>query len=99
MWLEQQPWPGNVRELANVIERAVIVAEGDSIRSDDLGAATHADPVIEAHGERERIAAALDAANGNNAAAAAALGISYRTLLRRLDEFGLRGLRWRGGPG
>ncbi|RMG40550.1 MAG: AAA family ATPase [Planctomycetota bacterium] len=34
--LEAYPWPGNVRELENVIERAVVLAEGDRITLDDL---------------------------------------------------------------
>jgi DNA-binding NtrC family response regulator len=35
-WLLRHPWPGNVRELENVIQRAVAVAEGDSIGMSDL---------------------------------------------------------------
>lgn len=34
--LEQHPWPGNVRELRNVIERAVVLCEGDAVRVRDL---------------------------------------------------------------
>jgi two-component system nitrogen regulation response regulator GlnG len=34
--LEKYPWPGNVRELENAIERAAVVARGDTIRVDDL---------------------------------------------------------------
>ncbi len=34
--LEKYPWPGNVRELENAIERAAVVARGDTIRGDDL---------------------------------------------------------------
>jgi two-component system, NtrC family, response regulator AtoC len=34
--LRDHPWPGNIRELRNVIERAVLLAGGDSIRLDDL---------------------------------------------------------------
>ena len=35
--LSNHPWPGNIRELANTIERAVLMAEGDRIRTGDLG--------------------------------------------------------------
>jgi DNA-binding NtrC family response regulator len=35
--LSNHPWPGNIRELANTIERAVLMAEGERIRTGDLG--------------------------------------------------------------
>ncbi|MFZ5863999.1 MAG: sigma-54-dependent transcriptional regulator [Nitrospirota bacterium] len=35
--LERYPWPGNIRELENTIERAVLMAEGDTLRVRDLG--------------------------------------------------------------
>jgi DNA-binding NtrC family response regulator len=34
--LRRYPWPGNVRELRNVIERAAVIAQGDTITTDDL---------------------------------------------------------------
>jgi DNA-binding NtrC family response regulator len=36
--LEQYPWPGNVRELQNVMERAVVLAEGETVSPGDLPA-------------------------------------------------------------
>src|SRR5262245_7999810 len=35
-WLEQQAWPGNVRELENTVERAVVLAAGDTLGVDDV---------------------------------------------------------------
>jgi Nif-specific regulatory protein len=40
--LERYPWPGNIRELENTIERAVLMAEGDTLRVHDLGLPSHA---------------------------------------------------------
>lgn len=86
--LAAQPWPGNVRELANVLERAVILAEGPR-----LGAAELAPLLapLAAGGERERIREALEVSGGDRHRAAEILGISYRTLLRRIRRHDLGG--------
>ena len=34
--LQRYPWPGNVRELRNAVERAMLLAEGDTLTADDL---------------------------------------------------------------
>ncbi|HEX4960130.1 MAG TPA: sigma-54 dependent transcriptional regulator [Thermoanaerobaculia bacterium] len=87
--LAAQPWPGNVRELANVLERAVILAEGPALRAADL------QPLLRpltAPGERERLKEALVAADGDKRQAAEALGMSYRALLRKVKELDLEGV-------
>ena len=38
--LQRYPWPGNVRELRNAIERAMLLAEGDTLTAGDFGGAT-----------------------------------------------------------
>jgi len=86
--LAAQPWPGNVRELANVLERAVILAEGPRLTAAEL------EPLLgplEGIGERERIRRALDEAGGDRRRAATILGTSYRTLLRRIRQHDLGG--------
>lgn len=95
------PWPGNIRELKSVIESAVMVSDGDYItisdlpmnlqqyatgRRDEIG--TKAIRNIE-EGERSVIEEALRQTNGNKAKAAEALGISTRTLYRKLEKFAL----------
>jgi DNA-binding NtrC family response regulator len=84
-------FPGNVRELRNLIERAIIVSSTEWLRPEDLGpfAARSADsprPAPAAPIEDRVLAEALTAAGGNKARAAAALGISRFTLLRRLKQ-------------
>ncbi len=96
--LERHPWPGNVRELANVIERAIVAATGNLILREHLpplfrqaGGETHAAPApltLEA-AERDQILKALDAAGGKRIAAARMLGLSRRTLYRKLDRHGI----------
>ena len=87
--LAAQPWPGNVRELANVLERAVILAEGPSLGAADLRPLLRS---LAAPGERERLKEALVAADGDKRRAAEVLGLSYRTLLRKLKEHDLEGV-------
>jgi transcriptional regulator with PAS, ATPase and Fis domain len=95
------PWPGNIRELKSVIESAVMVSDGDYIALSDLPmnlqqyATRHSDQIatkairnIE-EGEKNLIEEALRQTNGNKAKAAEALGISTRTLYRKIEKFAL----------
>jgi PAS domain S-box-containing protein len=84
-------WPGNIRELRNAIEFATIRVRGNVLKTEDLppeliayragGGAARAIAVTD---ERERILAALQAANGRRGAAAKLLGVSRATFYRRL---------------
>jgi DNA-binding NtrC family response regulator len=47
-FIENHPWPGNVRELENLIERAVILAEGDTLTGRDLAEVAPALPMVRA---------------------------------------------------
>ena len=85
--LAAQPWPGNVRELANVLERALILGEGRAIRAADLRPLAGTE-----ESGRERVRQALIAAGGDRRRAAALLGISARTLQRRVKELDLGGV-------
>ena len=95
-------WPGNARELGNVLQRAVVLRDGDRISADDLhitGAPqlriveqvlAPADPIrlrdVAHHSKLEAVRAALRETDGHRAAAARKLGISERTLRYRLAE-------------
>jgi len=86
-------WPGNVRELKNVLERAVVVRGGESIRAADLGlvasSSSAASPLDRTHREREALLAALRRTGGRREEAARLLGISVRTLYYRLKQWGI----------
>ena len=86
--LHRHDWPGNVRELRNVIERALALSEGRRIEPQHLLLDQNrgALPAVD---EPERVARALEAAGGNQSRAAEILGVSRRTLINRLDEYGL----------
>jgi two-component system, NtrC family, response regulator AtoC len=86
-------WPGNVRELRNVVERAVVFCKGIVIGPEHLALRPPPPPSgvrlseVVSDFERDRVLAALARCAGNQTQAAATLGISRRTLLRRLDEY------------
>ena len=89
-------WPGNVRELEHVIERAVLMCDGDRVTSTDLslrarsaGTAVFEDMTLE-EVEKHLIQRALARA-ANVSDAARALGLSRSALYRRLQHFGLQG--------
>ncbi len=88
-------WPGNVRELAHAVERAVLLAEGETVRPGDLnlrppgnGPARLEDLSLE-EVERVLIQKALSRFDGNVSAAAKALGLSRSALYRRLQRHSL----------
>jgi two-component system response regulator AtoC len=95
--LRSYDFPGNVRELANIIERAVIVAEGKRVDAKDLPAGFRAaaqtlsrreQPLTLAEVEEEYIAETLAATRGNKSEAARILGISRKNLYERLSRTG-----------
>jgi len=94
--LQSHDWPGNIRELKNVIERAVIVAEGEEVDADDLALPKGAligcgQEGLLARLERETILRCLEEVKGNRKLCAKKLGISLRTLQYRLKEYGITG--------
>jgi DNA-binding NtrC family response regulator len=96
--LVRHDWPGNVRELANVLERAQILAEEQTITLDDLpdtmvetrpaGAST-GDPRHLREVERSHVLDVLKQENYNKVHAAKVLGISRRALYRLISKYHL----------
>lgn len=107
--LEGLPFPGNVRELRNLLERAMLLCDGDVLDAEHIRQAlatgrrplpaqrSHASvPVADAHGDlRSLESAALREAvarhTGSRAELARRLGISERSLYRKLKALGLGG--------
>jgi transcriptional regulator with PAS, ATPase and Fis domain len=93
------PWPGNIRELKNVVDSAVMVSDGDYVTLSDLPmhlqqyATSHREEIGAkairdiSDAEQEIIHEALRQTSGNKAKAAELLGISTRTLYRKLVRF------------
>jgi DNA-binding NtrC family response regulator len=96
-------WPGNVRELENVIERAMLMCELE-IKPEHLGIHVRLDiaaiqdsirslPEITSlavkKSESEAIERALHMTGGNKSRAADLLGVSYKTLLIKIKDYGV----------
>ncbi len=87
--LGQYPWPGNIRELRNVIERARLFADDGEIKVAHLGLVAPAAPHSAAPLDEAGFAEFARTFAGPRKALAAALGMSERTLYRRLKQAGL----------
>jgi DNA-binding NtrC family response regulator len=95
------PWPGNVRELRNVVIRAAVFAAGLEITPADLPEEFHKQSFSQnlqtmaalPDLERRAIVKMLGQTGGRQQEAATRLGISKRTLQRRIKSYGLVGER------
>ncbi len=93
--LMQHPWPGNVRELDHVIERAVLMSQGQLVSANDLGLTNARDDGARLEDmsleevEAFLIRKALQRFDGNARKAAEALGLSRSAFYRRLQQHGL----------
>lgn len=94
--LKKYHFPGNVRELQYTIERAVIMAEGDTLHSKDLIFSPIETPVFElveptdlklSNIEKNTILKVIEKHNGNITKAAKELGLTRTALYRRLSKY------------
>ena len=89
-------WHGNVRELSHAVERAILMARGETIQASDLGlrggggdGAPRLDDMSLEEVERWLIKKALARNDGSANEAAKALGLSRSAFYRRLEKYGL----------
>jgi DNA-binding NtrC family response regulator len=96
--LENYSWPGNIRELKNIIERSVILSNGDTLTSDVLPYEMQHQPEKPTKSmsafsmqsiEKLHIQKVLNYTKGNKAETARLLEIGIATLYRKLEEYGI----------
>ena len=96
--LKNKPWKGNVRELRNVIERSLIIADGDTLTLDALplnmqdasGSESGSYAGFDLSGvEKMHIQRVLKYTKGNKTETSRLLGIGLTTLYRKIEEYGL----------
>lgn len=95
--LRRYGFPGNVRELENIIERAMILANGCELTPQNLLVSADADnvdqedePLRVDEAEREHILRILDSCDGRKQEAARILGINKTTLWRKMKRYNLQ---------
>ena len=104
--LKAYPWPGNIRELRNTIIQTALVGENDNICANDLPPELHGIAVVtdgeEASDlgdlEKQTILSVLQRTGGHQGLAAQQLGISRRTLSRKLKQYNTSVERRRSAP-
>ena len=93
--LTRYSWPGNIRELRNVMERAVILSDENSIGPDQLPYEIQkedtqaADALSLSRVEKNHIEKVLQYTGGNKTKTAELLGIGLTTLYRKMEEYGI----------
>ncbi len=98
--LEAHHWPGNVRELKNAVERAMLLAEGETLTVDTFDTIVGrsagsqifqlpASGVNLEHLERDLVSQALQRTSGSRTRAAALLGLNRDQIRYRIEKFGL----------
>lgn len=92
--LQRHSWKGNIRELRNVLERATIMAEGDTILPENLPFDIQkqdngSSSLTLASVEKDHIQKVLRYTNGNKTKTAVLLGIGLTTLYRKMEEYGI----------
>jgi two-component system, NtrC family, nitrogen regulation response regulator NtrX len=108
--LARYEWPGNVRELRNAVERAAVLASGETVGVDDLvlehtpsGACASAESATFGEAKRRAVESfergfllrALRAHGGNVSRTAEAIGMVRQSLQQKIRELGLRDEEWR----
>jgi transcriptional regulator with PAS, ATPase and Fis domain len=100
--LMKYSWPGNVRELENLVEMLLAYGKSPIVRLSDLperlvqdadqrkpGTFAHSDVLTLKEAERQLIINALTKSKGNKSLAAQMLGISRKSLYKKLDDYGI----------
>ena len=96
--LQHHDWKGNIRELKNVIERAIILSDGNELTLQHLPIELQAQNIEKTQSastldlasiERQHILRVLNYTKGNKTEAAKLLNIGLTTLYRKIEEYGL----------
>ena len=88
-WMPHYSWPGNLRQLRNILERAMLLADGRLLDPPPPAETGTPAPLSLSEAERGAILAALAASRGHQGRAAAMLGISRKGLWEKRKRLGI----------
>jgi sigma-54 dependent transcriptional regulator, acetoin dehydrogenase operon transcriptional activator AcoR len=97
-YLESYHWPGNIRELENYIERAIVLSQGEKVViqhfpskiTNKILVQTEENLTTLENVEKESIKKALDLFDGNISATSKVLGITRKTLYKKIKDYNLQ---------
>ncbi len=88
-WMEEYPWPGNLRQLRNVLERELVLHNGEELDPEVPADALGGRPRSLQEVEEEQIRATLAYTRGHQGRSATLLGISRKALWQKRRRFGI----------
>lgn len=88
--LSNYPFPGNIRQLKNIVERTLLMCDGNIVTDSDIALPETEHTATLDEAEKFRIEEIIKSTGGNVSRAAAILGLTRQALYRRMDKYGIK---------
>ncbi|MGN1173687.1 MAG: sigma-54-dependent transcriptional regulator [Muribaculaceae bacterium] len=88
--LSNYPFPGNIRQLKNIVERTLLMCDGNFVTDSDIALPETEHTATLDEAEKFRIEEIIKSTGGNVSRAAAILGLTRQALYRRMDKYGIK---------
>ena len=88
--LSNYPFPGNIRQLKNIVERTLLMCDGNIVTDSDIALPETEHTATLDEAEKFRIEEIIKSTGGNVSRAAAILGLTRQALYRRMEKYGIK---------
>ena len=88
--LSNYPFPGNIRQLKNIVERTLLMCDGNTVTDSDIALPETEHTATLDEAEKFRIEEIIKSTGGNVSRAAAILGLTRQALYRRMEKYGIK---------